>query len=332
MTFLKIMQGKAEENIASKKDSGIVKNKISLLANLDELPFPARDLLPNRHYRSPFTKSNPFTFMYSSRGCSYRCKFCPCSIWNLHQVRYRNVESVILEIKEVVERYKIRDIIFRDPSLTIKRDHVLALCEGILKSGHKINWRCFSHVNDVDAGLLKLMKKAGCYQISYGFESASQDILQSILKSVHIEQALKSAQLTKEAGIELSGSFMLGLPGETKKTINETIRFSKRLKLDYAQFQFAIAVPGTRLYEEQLEGRYSAITQDRQKWHWSEWEGFIEPKSDSAGMLKWGLRKAYRNFYFNPAYLFSQMGKIRNFEQLLLNAKVTLTLMRQRLA
>ena len=236
---------------------------------------------------------------------------------------------MISEIKEVVDKYNIRDIIFRDPSFTINREHVTGLCKEILKSGYKINWRCFSHVNDVDEDLLKLMKKAGCYQISYGFETASREILKLLQKSMTVEQAFKAARLTKRVGVEVSGSFMIGLPGETKKTIDETIHFSKQLGLDYAQFQFAIPVPGTRFYEECLGSQRSVITSNRQRWCWEEWEGFIESKSEFGELLKSGLKEAYRNFYFRVPYILSQLSKIRNPRQLFHKTTALITLLKR---
>jgi anaerobic magnesium-protoporphyrin IX monomethyl ester cyclase len=321
MTCLEIIRGIWDKNVAYMASGKIVKKECSLLDDLDQLPFPARDLLPNKNYCSPFTLSNPFTFMYSGRGCSYKCIFCPSSIWYSHKVRQRSIENIMSEIEEVVEKYKIRDIIFRDPSFTIDREQTVRICEEIIKANYKINWRCFSHVNDIDEELLKLMRRAGCYQISYGFETGSPEVLKHLLKASTIERGYEVSRLTRNAGIEISGSFMLGLPGESKKTINETITFSRKLRLDYAQFQFAIPVPGTKFYEMQQGNKYLTITNDRQKWRWENWEGFIDSGSEFNNNLKLYLRKAYIGFYFNPSYLVSQMRKIKNFRQLALKLK-----------
>ena len=330
--FLKILEGDFNMNVAYRdKNGGYIAREIIIQDDLDGFPFPARNLLSNNSYNSPFTKTNPFTTMYTARGCSYQCIFCPVCVWNGHRVRYRSIENVIAEIRQIVEEYNIRDIIFRDPVFTVNPERAAAVCEAILTEDYKINWRCFSHAANVNKNLLKLMKRAGCYQISYGFETGSQEILDKAQKCLTLIQASRATQLTREEGIEVSGSFMFGLPGETKETIEETISFVKLLNLDYAQFQLTFSIPGTKLYEYIVNKSNLSIPIDKKEWSWNDWDNILQPKPENFELIGFAIRRAYRVFYLNPKYIILQLFKTRNLGQLGYKIKMMLTFFVRRL-
>ncbi len=321
--FLDIVNGVFTDNIAYRLDSKIIITKRTLLQDLDLLPFPARDLLPNEKYIAPYVRKNPFTTIVTSRGCPYsKCIFCPTNIWYMNQVRYRSVENVIEEIDEIVNKFKIFSIIFRDQSLTPEQDRLLNLCDEIMYRSYPVSWRCFSGVGVVNTKLLLAMKKCGCYQINYGFESGSQEVLDLNNKGITLEESREAVRLTKEAGIEVSGSFMLGMWGDTEETIRKTINFAIELNLDYAEFLVATPLPSTKFYEQcgLLE---ETTVQTIQRWHNRSYNSNLLL---NGGFLHKQIKKAYRRFYFRPRYIFNKLNNTVSLKQLALQLKLATSL------
>jgi anaerobic magnesium-protoporphyrin IX monomethyl ester cyclase len=136
---------------------------------------------------------------------------------------------------------------------TVSREQVVGLCELILERGLRLRWTCNSRVDFVDPEMLRLMGQAGCWMISWGIESASEEVLQRARKGIALEQVEQALQWSREAGIRNWGYFIIGLPGETEETIKQTIRFSKRLPLDLALFHIAAPYPGSPLFFEVVQ-------------------------------------------------------------------------------
>jgi len=202
------------------------------------------------------------------------------------------------------------------------------LCQLIIKENLKINWKCETRVNLVDKELLETMKKAGCYLISYGFESGNQRILNILKKGTTLEQIKKAVYLTREAGIEILGYFMLGIPGETKKEIEQTIDLAKNLNLDYVQFSIATAYPGTELYQiVQRQGKLSknflagfyALGQQK---------GIVSLCDIDPKVLQRYLKRAYWSFYFRLTYIWQRIANIKSLNDLKYNLKGLKTLLR----
>lgn len=323
---LEIVKGDINYNIAYKLNDRVIIKERKLFDNLDSLPFPARDLMPNQKYLSPFTKSNPFTMMFASRGCSHQCIFCPAAIWYMNKVRFRSVGNIVREIDEIVNKYGIKDIIFKDLSLTINKKLCFDLCEEIIRKGHKINWRCFSCVDTIDKELLTVMKKAGCYQISYGIESGSQRVLDLNKKAITILQTKEAIRLTRAAGIEASGSFIFGLIGDTYQTVKETLNFAIGLNLDYVQFQLAVPMPATELYRICEEKGY--LFKKLSESHWYDSKTINYPWLSNE-ILQDTLRKAYRKFYFRYPFIYSQIMKTKNIKQFCIKLGTLIELLRR---
>jgi len=313
--FLDIVNGIFTENIAYKLNGKLIMTKRALLEDLDWLPFPARDLLPNEKYIAPYVRKNPFTTISTSRGCPYsKCTFCPTNIWYMNQVRYRSVKNIIQEIDEIVNKFNIYSIIFRDQSFTFEQDRLFNLCDEIIHRRYPIKWRCFSGVKNTNKKLLSSMKKAGCYQINYGFESGSQEILDLSNKGIKLEESIEAARLTREEGIEISGSFMLGMWGDSEKTIKKTIDFAIELNLDYAEFILSTPLPTTRFYEQCGLSKKT----DVQRWYNRSYSSdFL--LSDT--FLKKQITNAYTRFYLRPAYIFNKLYKNVSLRHLFLQAK-----------
>ncbi|TKJ17331.1 hypothetical protein CEE44_02235 [Candidatus Woesearchaeota archaeon B3_Woes] len=211
----------------------------NLLPDWDEFPIEKYIKYPNTDCGTK--KSMGVTSM---RGCPFRCKYC---YHIFEKTRMRSPESLVNEINILKRKYSVEHIIFSDDLFTVSRKRVEKLCELIVKQKLNVTWSCCSRVNLVDLDLLKKMKKAGCILIGYGFESGSQKILDLMGKRAKVEEGEKAIEMTRKAGISIRGAFMIGFPGETKETFEETIQFCLRNNLT-TYFSFTDPYPGTEIF------------------------------------------------------------------------------------
>lgn len=284
------------------------------IRNLDELPFPARHLLlPLSFYTPspPNLKGNrKFCASFvTTRGCPFKCKFCDKSVFG-NTYRKRSAESIIDEIEVLVEKYGVREIRFWDDLFTIDKERVEKICFGLIRRNLKINWSCDSRVDTVTDGLLRLMKKTGCWQISYGIESGSQKILDLLEKEIELDEVRNTIEITKKVGLSTRGYFMLALPGDTRETMKETIEFAKSLNLDHAVFTLYSPYPGTESYSSLTKyGRLLALK-------WEDYLNFGKPAFLPRGVdreeLELIFKKAYSGFYCRPKYIFKTIKSIKN--------------------
>ena len=221
------------------------------IRNLDDLPLPRHDLLPLKAYRAPLVRS-PYAFVVTSRGCPGGCRFCIKHVSYGHSVRFRSPENILTEM-ELLVSLGVRSIHMYADLFTVSREQVVGLCELILERGLRLRWTCNSRVDFVDPEMLRLMKQAGCWMISWGIESGSEEVLRRTRKGIVLEQVERALRWSREAGIRNWGYFIIGLPGETEETIQETIRFSKQLPLDLVLFHIAAPYPGSPLFFEVVE-------------------------------------------------------------------------------
>ena len=234
---------------------------LDIVENLDTLPFPARELLPISRYLVPpgYIRShflNRVLSVYTSRGCPARCTFCNSSSIFHRSVRRRSFINVIEEIKYLIERYNIDGLYFHDETFTVKPEWVRNICRELKPLG--LRWGCQTRVNLVHDELLEVMKDAGCLQIDFGIESASDRVLKSIKKAQTPEQIRKAINLTKKHGIKSFASFMVGLPGETEEDLIENVNFLMKTKPDFTYFNLFTPFPGTEAAEIAIkEGKLS---------------------------------------------------------------------------
>lgn len=238
------------EGVSFRKDGKIVHTKQRLpIENLDALPWVTpiykRDIDVTR-YNVPFLL-HPYISFYTTRGCPAKCTFC---LWpqtfDGHTWRQRSVDDVAKEVKQALELFPdVKEIFFDDDTFTIGKQRVLALCEKFKPLN--FTWSCTSRVH-VDLETLTAMRAAGCRLFIVGFESGNPQILKNIKKGATVEQAREFMKNCKKVGIVVHGDFILGLPGETPETIQETLQFAKELDCDTIQVSIAHAFPGTELY------------------------------------------------------------------------------------
>jgi radical SAM superfamily enzyme YgiQ (UPF0313 family) len=237
-----------------KGDEIIINPDRPFIPNLDDLPIPRHELLPLDKQRMPMIKG-PFTFIVTSRGCPAGCKYCIKHVSYQNSVRVRSAENIVEEI-EYLNRLGIYNIHMYADLFTVNRQHVMDLCNLLIAKGIKIKWTCNSRVDYVDEELLAKMGQAGCWLISWGIESANELILKRARKGYKKEQAFKALQWAHDAGIMNWGYFIIGLPGETEESIQETIVYSKQLPLDIALFHIAAPYPGTPFFYEVVENNW----------------------------------------------------------------------------
>jgi radical SAM superfamily enzyme YgiQ (UPF0313 family) len=221
------------------------------IPDLDDLPMPLHHLLPLKKQRMPMIKG-PFTFIVTSRGCPAGCKYCIKHVTYQNSVRLRSAENIFEELQLLAD-LGVHNIHMYADLFTVNREQVVELCQMIIDSGLKVNWTCNSRVDYVDEEMLHLMGKAGCYLISWGIESANEQILKRARKGYKKERAIQALQWSRAAGIKNWGYFIIGLPGETEQSIQETIAYSKKLPLDIALFHIAAPYPGTPFFYEVVE-------------------------------------------------------------------------------
>lgn len=286
--------------IVYRDDGKIVLTKErSLIGNLDTLPFPAWDLLPEfpRGYQPVASKFQklPAAYILSSRGCPYKCIFCDSSVFR-SKCRFFSAKYVIEMIKFLYQRYGVREISFEDDTLLLYKERLIDICESLLKENISLSWSCNGRVDAVDLPLLKLMRKAGCWQIGYGIESGVQSILDLSKKNIRLEQIEKAVELTYESGILSKGFFILGFPTETRRTIRQTIDFSKRIKLDDITVSCMTPFPGSELYK--IAKEYGEFDEDWKKMNLI--DIVYVPYGLTRGYLKENIKQGMKEFYFRP--------------------------------
>jgi radical SAM superfamily enzyme YgiQ (UPF0313 family) len=255
-----IMKDKADQAIANipgvayKHQGKMIKNAPKFISDIDQIPFPARHLLPMHLYDRTieFLRVKPIDIMSITRGCPYKCAYCDIEkLWG-RTCRNFSPSRVVEEIEHLVNKYGSKGIYFISDNFTIRKRETIEICELIKKEKLDIEWVCDTRVDLVSRDLLRKMKDAGCKTIWFGVESGSPRILERINKGVTLEQTEHAFKLCREEGIQIACSFILGIPGETVKDMEASLKFAKRLDPDWCGFNIYIAYPGSILYEEIL--------------------------------------------------------------------------------
>lgn len=218
------------------------------ISDFDSLPFPARELLPMDKYLDEMNFNEPYTLVTTSRGCPYNCIFCASAVTWGGNIKYRSVENIIAELKEIKTKFSISNITFVDDTLNCDRRRLRGLAKGIIEAGLGLSFVCNMRVNNIYEEDLALLKKAGCRTVYFGIESADNKILKNIEKGITREMSEKAVNLVKKSGMDVHGSFIFGNPGDTEKTVKDTIEFALGLGLKIAQFNIATPFPGTKLW------------------------------------------------------------------------------------
>jgi anaerobic magnesium-protoporphyrin IX monomethyl ester cyclase len=298
------------------------------IKNLDSLPFPDRDSLPPLSEYHPSQSSYrrlPLGTIISSRGCPHHCIFCDRSVFgNLY--RERSAPNIVDEMELLISKHHAREIRFWDDTFNLHPIRVLQICKEIQDRKLDIEWSCVARVANMSQDILHAMKKAGCWQVDYGVESGNPDILKSIHKGITMDLVRRAVHLSRKNGLRVRAFFMLGLPGETEETMQQTIDFAKSLDLDVAVFHITTPLPGTELFKIAKErGELSQdVAWDKYLMFSAEELPYVT-KTLTKELVQEYSRKAYREFYLRPRYILGQVSRIRTKEDVSRYAKAFTT-------
>jgi radical SAM superfamily enzyme YgiQ (UPF0313 family) len=308
----------AVQGIAWKRDGRVVANEPRpYREDLDSFPFPAWELFPLQRYRlfSFAVVQEPGALVLGSRGCPYNCTFCSLKIMGRKR-RRRSTANIVDECEWLLHDFGYKQMSFIDPIFPFSKDEGIEFSNELTRRGlhKKIVWTTETRVDLVDQELLDAMAASGLRRIMYGFESGGQAGIDSIKKSFKIDQARSAVAMTKKAGVEIIGFFMLGVPGETVASADQTINYSVSLNIDFAKFTIFSPFPGTKVYEDMLAD--GTIKETR---IWSTFTNYPS-KETPAAYIPEALtnddlirlqRKAFLKFYLRPRQVFNQLLKVR---------------------
>lgn len=285
------------------------------IEDLELLGFPAHDKISKLIYHDSTVKRRPMTEVMAHRGCPGQCTFC-CMPFFWGKYRGRNVTHVMKELKWIVQ-LGFKEIFWNDSRLTFDPKWAHELMDQMIAEKIDLTWSTADSVTSGigrDPELLKKMKKAGCHQLRLGLESANLQILKNVKKGITPEQVRTAAAMIKKAGIDVLLFTIIGLPGETKETIAETIEFVKSIDVDYVTMGVAQPRPGTPFDDYLVKNGYLK-TRD-----WSQYDPTKPPVYDYPGLTSEEIFEAHnqalREFYLRPSYIIKRAFKIRTFSDI----------------
>ncbi|WP_321211579.1 B12-binding domain-containing radical SAM protein [Methanothermobacter sp. DP] len=279
-----------------------------LIENLDDIPFPARHLVPFRDYE---TSSQEAGGMITSRGCVYPCRYCSSSLIMGKKFRFRSPENVVDEVEELTEIYGLREIAFLDDTFMLHRPRAREIAEEIRRRDLDVSFVTSSRVDMVQEPLLRTLREAGMSTVYYGVESGCQRILDMMKKGITVKQSEDAVKAAKRAGLDVITSFILGYPGERPSEMDRTIDFSIKLDPDYSQYSILTPFPGTPIYTE-LKSK-GLLEEDWDRYTVIQPVIRYEKLGLSRELIQRKLVKAYLKFYSRPSYLLKHTYMIRVF-------------------
>lgn len=288
------------------------------IENLDDLPIPDRGFLSSDiDYYNPIIKSIPWTTALSSRGCPSRCTFCTSSAYYGPKYRTRSPKNVVKEIIYLKE-LGFREIFYRDELFTLDKKRVMDICQIILDEKIKISWICSVKASTTSYEMLRMMKAAGCRLIRVGVESGVQEILDKVKKDVKIEHIIDTFHWARELKINTHAHLMLGMPGETDKTVKQTFNFVGKIKPSTVTYGIMTPYPGTDIYREVLaidpsfgDGTHINANSIHTDASFSKVFSSIPQNK-----LERYVRKGYMKFYMRPEYIMNRLLRIKDMDEL----------------
>lgn len=279
---------------------------LNLVEDLDELPLIDLERFYDmaKFYPAVYQPGRRVVNLVGGRGCPFQCSFCAAAQVNGRRVRNLSIERFL----EYVSLYRDRgydSFMFYDDTFTFNRKRVIGICEAIIRKKWKMRWNCWSRVDCMDAEMLAYMKAAGCHSIVFGCESMNDRTLKLLKKGFTAEQSLAGIEMVKKAGLLAVSSFMIGLPGETKDDIENTIRTVNKTHLDIAVYPIFEPYKGTPIYDicretgswvKNEQYRNTLLVESQEVW---------VPHGISRAEIEHLARYAFRSFYFRPYFLVS---------------------------
>ncbi|MDJ0950178.1 MAG: radical SAM protein [Alphaproteobacteria bacterium] len=294
----------------------------ALIHDLDQLPIPAWDAYPpesNRRMTRIIARHSPVTTIEFSRGCVFRCDFCGSKNTMGLGYRKKSPERCAEEVA-IAARLGYRELVLVDDIFTSDNEWAAAVCEEIIRKDTKIAWTCTNgiRVDSANTELFELMKRAGCYRVYFGFESGNDEVLRAFGKGgkATLAKGIQAVELARNAGLEPNGFFMVGLTGDTEASMQDTIDYAKRVRLDTMKCGMTVPFPGTPMFRQlQAQGRIKTFDWDQYTVYNSA-ENIFDHPSLPWSVIKRYFRKFYREAYLmNPTYMWRRLVfMIRNHE------------------
>lgn len=314
-----IEMGKAKDRIY---------RQLSFIEDLNELPFPARELTLVDKYYSVLSEDTPTTTAFSSRGCPFSCAYCDRPALG-KGFRAMNATRVADEMQWCQE-HGIKEIFFYDDTFSVSMKRVMEICSEVKRRNIKIKWDVRTRVNVVNDDLIKNMKEAGCERIHFGVETGNPRVVKELQKGTSIEQVEKAFDLCKKYNVKTLAYFMMGNPTETMEDIKDTLALSRRIKPDFMQMTILSPFPATQIYLRALQE--GVVEGDP----WRDYarrinDDFRPPLWDSIysrNELEKHLRWFYGKFYLQPSFVVDRVKEVRNFGQFKRYASAGVSLLR----
>ncbi len=307
--------------IYRKPDGEAAVNPRGAIAELDDIPFPAWDLIDPRTYpaasHGTFTRALPTAPIITSRGCPYSCSYCAVHAICGRTIRYRSIDNVIAEIEHLVNKFGVKEIHIEDDNFTLNKPRVMEFCDRIRKKNLDIWWAMPNGVrlDSLDSEMVKTMEGAGCYSFAVGIESGSPRILSAMKRSVTRETMVEKVNLVaRETGIRMTGFFIIGYPGEDLSDVLQTIDLALEIPLDRAQFSNFMPLPGTGIYRELLADGVL----DRGELKWDQFQDnrvVYSPERLPPRQVRSLMKKASLKFYLRPRILIGLLREIHSLSQ-----------------
>lgn len=219
------------------------------IQNLDELPFPAWDLLKLEDYIDPAIFNGIHMGVMTARGCPWNCIFCSSGVIWGHKVRFRSAENVADELQYIVEKLGITNVMFYDDTFTVDKKRFLKICKEMVKRKLNLRYYCQLRVDTIDEEVANGLAESGCITAALGIESGDEEILKTLKKGYKKNRAYKAVAALKAAGVPILASYIIGSPGDTHESIKKTFEFAKELDTDQAKFMICTPFPGTELFD-----------------------------------------------------------------------------------
>lgn len=279
----------------------------------DDIGFPAWDLIDPRTYpeapHGGFARGFPVAPTIITRGCPFKCTFCSGKTVTGNIVRKRSIANVIDEIRFLVDEYGVRELHIEDENFTMHKGLVMEFCESLMRENINVSWTCPSGVrlDTLDPEMLGAMKKSGCYSLAVGIEFGTDKMHALTKKRLTIDMIKRQLDLLGEFDIKTTGFFLMGVPGETREDIIETIKFSRKVRIDRAQFNNFMPLPGSDIYNElKSRGELDSIDPD----HFFVHDVGYVPPGMTRRQIKNLQRRAYLGFYLRPRIIYGLLRDI----------------------
>ena len=307
LQYLSNGQGEIIDNIIYSHDGKIYAGEENHGYGNFHIPLPRWDLFPIDNYKFPFERRSKFASILTDFGCAFSCSFCPISTLGF---KLRSVSDVIEEIK-LLKSLGVRELFFRDQTFGANKARTKELCAALQPLN--MSWTCFTRVDTLTEEIIVPMQAAGCHTIMFGIESADEELLKRYDKNTKQTQMQQAISLCQKYKIETVGTFILGLPGDTRQSTLNTLEFAKKLNLDFASFNIAVPRFGTKFRQDALENEWASeeelvFESSKSKPIWQNQTLSNEEIMELHKFVK-------RSFYLRPSYLLKRIFGMRTLHQ-----------------